>query len=494
MNSALKNTLIALLIASALGVGYWLGVRKTVEPAAAGQQGEKAPRKILYYRNPMGLLDTSQAPKKDQMGMDYIPVYEGEEQSSSAEKSKGKLLYYRNPMGLPDTSSVPKKDAMGMDYLPVYEGEEKPTGQVSISPEKIQKLGVRTEPAALREFSTAIRAVGTLQADERRLYAIAPKFEGWIERLHVNATGQPVGRGQALMEVYSPELVSAQQEYLIAWQGMQSLKDSGGEARTGMRQLAESSLLRLRNWDIPAEQIESLKREGKAQRLLTLRSPVNGVVLEKPAVQGMRFMPGETLYRIADLSSMWLLADVFEQDLGLVKVGQAASITVNAFPGKHFSGKVAFVSPTLNPQTRTTQVRIELPNPAGLLKPAMYASVELSAAARGKVLTVPVAAVLESGTRQLVLVELAAGRFEPRAVKVGRRGGDYIEVLEGVGAGEKIVVSANFLIDAESNLKAALGSFGGHASHGAKVVATPEPVPTTQLQPAANAAAAHQGH
>jgi Cu(I)/Ag(I) efflux system membrane fusion protein len=411
--------LATILVATSLTFGYWLGTHRTEQRKPAPAVAATAERKVLYYRN---------------------------------------------PMGLPDTSPVPKKDSMGMDYIPVYEGEEPRGSQVAISPEKVQKLGVMTEAAAVRELERSVRAVGTVQVDERRIQAVAPKFEGWIERLHVNATGQPVARGQALMEVYSPELVSAQQEYAVAWQGMESLKGATSEARAGMGQVAESALLRLRNWDISAEQIQRLQKDGKASRLLTLRSPVNGVVLEKTAVQGMRFMPGEALYKIADLSSVWLMADVFEQDLGLVRPGQAAQITVNAYPGKVFAGKVAFVYPTVNPQTRTAQVRLELPNPVGLLKPAMYASVELAAGAPEKALTIPSSAVLNSGTRQVVLVELAEGRYEPRAVRLGGQNGDYVQVLEGLVEGEKVVVSANFLIDAESNLKAALAGFGKDAS------------------------------
>jgi Cu(I)/Ag(I) efflux system membrane fusion protein len=456
MKPSATTAIIAVLVAAALGGGYWLGARRPAEPVAAIQQTDKS-------------------------------------------KPQPKILYYRNPMGLPDTSPTPKKDSMGMDYIPVYEGEEPETGQVKISTEKIQKLGVKTEAAAPREIARIIRVVGTLQADERRLHTVAPKFEGWIERLHANTTGQAVARGQALMEVYSPELVSAQQEYAIAWQGVQSLRNGSTDTKAGMQQLAESALQRLRNWDISPEQVERLRKDGKPQRTLMLASPVNGVVLEKPAVQGMRFMPGEVLYRIADLSSLWLLAEIAEQDLALVRVGQAARIAVNAYPAKVFEGKVTFVSPTLNPQTRTAQVRIELPNAGNLLKPAMYANVELpSAAGRGKVLAVPASAVLDSGTRQVALVEIAEGRFEPREVKVGRRSDDYLEILEGIGEGEKVVVGANFLIDAESNLKAALGSFGGHEGHGAKVANPPQPPfdkgGAEQLPEAGGAPATHGEH
>ena len=378
-----------------------------------------------------------------------------------------KLLYYRNPMGLPDTSPVPKKDPMGMDYIPVYDGEE-PKGKAAgftIPLERVQKLGVRTERAAVRELAQAVSAAGRIEIDERRVYVVAPKFEGWVEKLHVNATGQPVGRGQPLLDVYSPELVAAQREYAIANDAAGALKDAGGETQSAMKRLAESSLLRLRNWDIPADQVEALVRSGEARRTITYRSPAGGIVMEKKAVQGMRFMPGEMLFQIADLSSVWVLADVFEQDLNAVKPGAPATVRIGAYPGREFKGKVSFIYPTLKPETRSTAVRIELPNPEGALKPAMFAQVEIATGDRRKSVTVPASAVIDSGVRQVILVQLDEGRFDPRDVKIGRRGTEFVEVLDGVKEGENVVVSANFLIDAESNLKAAIGSFG-HA-HGA---------------------------
>jgi Cu(I)/Ag(I) efflux system membrane fusion protein len=312
-------------------------------------------------------------------------------------------------MGLPDTSPVPKKDPMGMDYIAVYAGgdESEPAapGQIRISTEKVQKLGVRTEAARSRTLDRTVRAAGRVEPDERRVYAIAPKFEGYVERLLVNVTGQPVRKGQPLFEVYSPELVSAQREYAIAMQGVASLKDAGGTAQTGMQQLAESSLQRLRSWDISDEQIKALASSGEAKRTLTFRSTASGIVTEKKAVQGMRFMPGEALYQVADLSSVWVIADVFEQDIGLIKSGATAKIRINAYPGKPFEGKVTYVYPTLKAETRTVPVRVELANPGLLLKPAMFAQVELSVSAKGSVVTVPVSAVIDSGTRQIVLIQ-----------------------------------------------------------------------------------------
>ena len=372
------------------------------------------------------------------------------------QKTAKKLLYYRNPMGLPDTSPVPKKDPMGMDYLPVYEGEDETGSGLRISAEKIQKMGVKSEPAKLQILDKTVRASGRVEIDESRTFMVTAKFEGYIERLYVNTSGQPVARGQPLFEVYSPELVSAQREYALAAQGVGKLGEAGGEAQGAMRQLAESSLQRLKNWDISDEQVKALARSGEARRTLTFRSPVAGVVTEKKAVQGMRFMPGETLFQIADTAAVWVLADVFEQDIAAVNVGQKVMIKINAYPGEVFEGRIAYVYPTLKAETRTVPVRIELANPKGKLKPAMFADVDIPAGGAAPVLTVPASAVIDSGSRQTVVVQLGEGRFEPRQVKLGQRGGEFVQVLDGVREGEMVVSSANFLIDAESNLKAAL--------------------------------------
>jgi Cu(I)/Ag(I) efflux system membrane fusion protein len=359
---------------------------------------------------------------------------------------------------------------MGMDYIAVYEGEQDDepasANQIKISTEKVQKLGVRTEAAQLRVLDKVVRAAGRIEPDERRIYAISPKFEGYVERLHVNVTGQPVGKGQPLFEVYSPELVSAQREYAIAAQGVESLKEADGPARDGMKQLADSSLLRLKNWDISEEQVKALAKSGEARRTLTFRSPVSGIVTEKKALQGMRFMPGEALYQVADLSAVWVVADVFEQDIGQVRTGAKAKVRINAYPDKTFEGTISYVYPTLNAQTRTVPVRVELANPGLLLKPSMFAQVELPVGAKGQVVTLPTSAVIDSGARQIVLIQQGEGRFEPREIKLGGRSDNHVEVLEGVKDGEQVVVAANFLIDAESNLKAAVGGFG-HAAHGA---------------------------
>lgn len=371
-----------------------------------------------------------------------------------------KLLYYRNPMGLPDTSPTPKKDSMGMDYIPVYEGEEEGGSGIQISTEKVQKLGVRVAPVERRAVDSMVRASGRIEVDERRLVTVAPKFEGYIERLYVNATGQAVARGAPLFEVYSPELYAAQREYVVALQGLEKLKDADAPTRAGMQRLADSALARLRLWDVSDAELRQLAASGEARRTLTFPAPVGGVVLERKAVQGMRFMPGEALFSIADLSRLWLIADVAEQDLGRVRVGAPVQLRLEAYPGERFEGKVSFVYPTLRAETRSAQVRIELPNPGGRLKPAMFAQVELPGAA-GTQLVVPNSAVIDSGLRRVVIVDQGGGRFEPREVKTGARGDEFTVVADGVREGEQVVIAANFLIDAESNLRAALSGMAG---------------------------------
>jgi len=442
----IATTLLALVVLGVVGAGgYWLGTRSTVAAHEATAAAASAPavapqRKLLYYRNPMGLADTSPTPKKDPMGMDYIAVYEGEDQDAG--------------------------------------GGPAAANQIRISTDKIQKLGVRTEAVSERLLSKTVRAAGRIEPDERRMYAISPKFEGYVERLYVNVTGQPVSKGQPLFEVYSPELVSAQREYLIAMQGMQAMKDATPEAQGGMKQLAESSLARLRNWDLPPEQLAGLVKSGEATRTITFRSPVSGLVTEKKALQGMRFMPGEALYQVTDLSSVWVVADVFEQDIGLVKTGAKAKVTISAYPNQVFEGRITYVYPTLKAETRTVAVRIELANPGQLLKPAMFAQVELPVGGKAPMLVVPDSAVIDSGTRKIVLVQVQEGRFEPREVELGARGESHVQVLKGVREGEQVVVAANFLIDAESNLKAAVGGLGGHAGHGAPAKGAEASAPT----------------
>jgi Cu(I)/Ag(I) efflux system membrane fusion protein len=413
---------IALFLGLALAAGYWWG-------HSAGTAGD-------------------------------LPVAE---QSASGQPRR--ILYYRNPMGYDDTSPVPKKDAMGMDYTPVYADEVPEGRQIKISPDRLQTLGVQSEAAASRTLSHTIRAVGTVEASERGLYSVSPKFEGWITTLFVNTTGASVRRGQSLLAVYSPELVTAQEEYRIAVEALKAMGDASPEARAGMQALVDGGLQRLRNWDIADADLADLKAGKGARQSLPLRARTDGVVIEMTARAGMRFMPGETLFQIADLSNVWIVASVFEQDLGFVRPGQAAAVSVAAYPGRTFNGRVTFVYPTVDAETRTARIRIELPNEAGLLKPDLYGTVEIEARENGVAVAIPESAVLDSGTRQVVLIDLGGGAFEPREVDLGSRGDGYVEVVKGLAAGQRVVVNGNFLIDAESNLKAALESLGGHGGH-----------------------------
>ena len=462
-----KAILFTALVATGLGAsgGYWLALQHRGSTADTVEQAEQKP---IFYRHPMNPAVTSPVPTQDEMGMDYIPVYKesapnantGSVAENSTGKPERKILYYRNPMGLPDTSSVPKKDSMGMDYIPVFAEEENQNEAqlLHVSSEKIQRLGVKTAPVENTQIAHTVRTVGNVEADERRLYNVTLRFDGFIEQLYVNATGQSVALGQPLFELYSPDLVSAQHEYLTARNGQSALGNSEAWLQSGMKNLTESSLERLRNWGISESELTHLEQQGKVQHTVVVRSPASGIVMEKSVVSGARAMAGDTLFKIADLSQVWIIAEVYEQDIGLIKPGQTVLATLDSYPGRTFKGKVGFVYPTLNPATRTVKVRVELPNPNGLLKPMMYTQLEIATQAH-TALAVPRSAVLESGRRTLVLVDRGEGRFEPRPVKLGLRGEEMIEILEGLREQERVVVSANFLIDAESNLKAALGGF-----------------------------------
>jgi Cu(I)/Ag(I) efflux system membrane fusion protein len=420
-------------------------------------------RPPLYFQDPDGKPFYAAGPAKTTDGRDYKPVFVdgGAAQAAAstppATKPAGgdhRILYYRNPMGLPDTSPKPKKDSMGMDYLPVYADEGTqgdPAGTVQISPGRLQTLGVRTEAAEMRPpAARAVHATGVLQFDERHLATVTTKVPGWIEHLTVAATGDLVSRGQIMAEIYSPDLVASEEEYLVA-------------ARMG-GMVGAASVQRLRALDIPDEEIARLRRTGRSARRIAVVAPADGVVIDKPVQEGMRVDAGEALYKTADLSDVWLIAQVQEQDLGTIQLGQQAHATFAGFPGRTFEGKVDFIYPSLSAETRTGRVRIVLPNRDGALRAAMYANVRIDSSAGGEpVVSVPNSAVLDSGTRQVVLVARGEGRFEPRPIQLGVHGDDWVQVLEGIKPGDRVVVGANFLIDAESNLRAALQAFADGA-------------------------------
>jgi Cu(I)/Ag(I) efflux system membrane fusion protein len=415
-----------------------------------------AKRTVLYWKHPDGDADFSQGPKKTPDGRDYVPVYDDQEadfkenQPKQAARAKGadrKVLYYRNPMGLADTSPVPKKDWMGMDYIPVYDGEDEP-GTVTVSLDKVQRSGVRTAPVERRRLVQPVRAPGTAKPDERSLHIVSLRADGFIEKLYANETGQHVRAGDKLFRVYSPQIVTAQIDYRTS-----TIPGGGARVESGAQQ-------KLRNLDVPEAVIEALRKDPSPQMSIDWPSPAAGVVMQKRVIEGQMVRAGDELYRIADLTSIWVIADVAEQDLGLVRVGAPATVAFRAFPGRQFKGRVTFILHELDMSTRTAKARIEIHNPDHLIRHEMYADVEIEAGAgEAPRLVVPTSAVIDSGTRQVVIVAKGEGRFQPRSVKLGIRGSDRIEILDGVSEGEEVVTAGNFLIDAESNLKAALQAF-----------------------------------
>jgi len=384
--------------------------------------------------------------------------------SSSRER---RILYYRHPMDPSVRSDKPAKDQMGMDYSPVYADEAQGASSVpgraavTIAPERAQLLGIRSEPVMASVSRGTLRTVGRVAVDERRREVVQTKYEGYVEKLYADFTGKPVHRGQPLLAIYSPELVSAQKEYLVARGAQQRLGESNvpGVAKGGA-ELAEAARQRLRSLDVSAEGIAALERTGAARRTITLRSPVSGLVIEKMAVEGMKVSPADRLYEIADLSRVWILAEVYEKDLAAVRVGLPARIVLPTEPGREWRGIVSFVSPTVKPETRTVEARVELSNAGGVLKPDMFADVYLEGASTS-VLTVPESAVVQTGERTLVFVDKGQGHYEPREVSIGERVPGGYRVRGGLVKGERVVVSANFLLDSESSIRSAIARASG---------------------------------
>lgn len=355
---------------------------------------------------------------------------------------------------------------------------------VSLTAEQATRIGVTYAVAELTPMSREVRTVGQVTFDERRVQAISPKIEGWVEQLHVNYTGQLVTAGQPLLTIYSPMLVQAQEELLLARRLGGEVADGTSEARQSAQDLLSSARRRLAYWDIPAGDVAAIERSGQVRRTMTLRAPVGGHVLEKNVVAGQRIMSGDALYRIADLSRVWVEGEVFEQDLPVVRVGQMVHADFQSLPNEHRMGRITYVYPTLNPETRTARVRVELPNPDLALKPGMYATIRVEGTVRRQVLTVPRSAVLVTGERSLVFVrDTSGGRLVPRDVRLGVANDTRVEVLSGLRSGETVVASATFLIDAESNLGSALGGMGDMPGMDVTAPASP-PARTTGRAPA----------
>ncbi|HLA20309.1 MAG TPA: efflux RND transporter periplasmic adaptor subunit [Pseudolabrys sp.] len=453
--------LLSLLLAGAALAGYGYVQRSgsaatqlSVTPPATA-----AERTILYYRDPSGAPNWSATPKADAQGRSYLPVHDDSEPSfdpPAPPKPAGdrKILFYRNPMGLPDTSPVPKKDSMGMDYIAVYDGDAPSDGKtIKVSLDRVQRSGVRTEPAEARVLTRPVRAVGTVAIDERRATIVTMRSDGYVEDLFVNTTGQIVRAGEALFRVYSPDIQLAIADLLVA-------KSWSGAANTGMGKSLEGAMQRLRNLGVPEARIREIRDSGNNPRTIDWLAPAGGTVMVKRVINGQKIVAGDELYRIVDLTNLWVIADVAEGDLADIKLGDRATVTFRAYRSLPVEGKVTFIYPEVKTETRTVRVRIEVANPDERLKPDMYADVTFHADGdRAAVTTVPVSAIIDNGAQQIVLVAKGEGRFEPRPVKLGRRGDGHVEIVEGLKAGEDIVTTATFLIDAESNLQTALKTF-----------------------------------
>lgn len=376
-------------------------------------------------------------------------------------KTGKKVKYWAAPMDPAYIRNEPGKSPMGMDLVPVYEeeGDEKESAStIRIDPGTIQNMGVRMGRVERKQLVKYIRAFGNITYDERLIYAVNTKFNGWIEKLYVDFIGETVKKGQPLFDIYSPELVTAQEEYLLALEQNRNLKDSSYPSiREGAQRLLNASRTRLRYWDLTEKQIKRIENTGIVQKTLTIFSPASGVIIKKNAFQGHHVKAGEHQYEIADLSNVWVDVEIYEYELPWIKKEMPAEMELSYIPGKIFTGKVLYVYPFLTAKTRTARLRLEFPNPDYQLKPDMYANVNLKSAISEDSLVIPQEAVIDSGVRKVVFVVLGKGKFQPREVKLGLEGNDHeFQVLEGLQENEQIVISGQFMFDSESRLREAI--------------------------------------
>lgn len=415
-------------------------------------------------------------------GMKLLPLRKqpGAKDRQSTGGGSRKIKYYKSTMLLGEISQTPRKDSMGMDMVPVYEGEEE-SQTITVDPVTVQKMGVRTAPVTKGPLRRVIRTVGSIDYNETALADVTTKFKGWIEKLYVDSTGKQVHKGEPLFDIYSPDLYSAQNEYVLALS-----QTSGGGLKSSARQ-------KLELFDISEDQIAELEKTRQPQRALRVDAPIDGVVVEKMAVQGQMVDAGMKLYRLADLGIVWVQSQIYEQDLALLKLGQEAEVSLSYLPDRKFRGRVTYIYPTIDEKTRTARVRMEFHNPGFFLKPGMFATVELHAELEPEALLVPDTAILRSGDKNTVFVALENGKFEPREVTIGARGeNDSYQVLSGLKEGERVVTSGQFMLDSESQLREAIQKMLNptaaasltpveHAGHlPAQVAASPLQTPTPQ--------------
>jgi Cu(I)/Ag(I) efflux system membrane fusion protein len=440
-----------------------LVARPSARPSAASTPSAGA-KKVLYWIDAMNPTHKFDKPGKAPDGMDLVPVYDEAASQATQPSARKKILYWVDPMHPAYRSDKPGiAPDCGMKLVPVYEdGAGAATSMVSgyanvkLTAERRQLIGVQTGMTEMRSLGRSVRTVGRVTADETRLYKITTKFDGYIEKLYVNVTGQQIRKGQPLFSVYSPDLLSTQQDYLLA---MRAAKQAPS--------LLAAARQRLLLWDITPAEIRQLERTGTARKSVTIYSPTNGYVINKIAVDGARVTAGEPLFEIANLDRLWIQADVYESELQFIRLGAPTTTTLSHIPGRTWTGRVTFIAPTVDPMTRTVKVRAELDNADGAVKPDMFGDVVIQQPER-RVIVVPDSAVLQTGTRSVVFVVRGDGTFEPREITVGTKEDEFYEVRSGLAANEKVVTQANFLIDSESRLKAALAQMnapGGH-QHG----------------------------
>jgi Cu(I)/Ag(I) efflux system membrane fusion protein len=449
MNKSILLTAV-IMLSIGLGAGYWLSSSGDAPTVAV--ETKKEP---LFYRNPKDPGITSPIPAKDSMGMDYVPVYADDDNKASSRE----ILFYRNPMNPSVTSPVPAKDSMGMDYVPVYanggSGEDI-VGTVKIDPVVVQNIGVRTAVAKKMALSRTIRAVGRVDFNEERMARLHPKVEGWIEEIRVDKTGETVKYDDILLSIYSPKLVSSQQEYLLALNNLSVLEKSPiDEIRRGARDLVKSSRERLQLLDMAEHQIRELEQSREIKKSLHIHTPVAGTVIRIGSRQGQYVTPTTELYRIVDLSQVWVYADVYEYELPWVKIGDKVEMTLASVPGKTFKGSLAYIYPYAESKTRTTKVRLVFDNRDLLLRPETFSDVLIRSDTQQDAVVIPAEAVIRSGDRTQVYVVRGAGKFEPRPVTLGVESNGQVSVLEGINAGDEVVTSAQFLVDSESKLREA---------------------------------------
>jgi Cu(I)/Ag(I) efflux system membrane fusion protein len=489
--------LVALIsVVAAGGGGFVLSRALTAASHAEGGDEEKT-----MYQCPMHPSIVQDHPGDCPIcGMKLVKVEKakggpGEGEEGKKPSGERKVLFYRSPMDPKQTSKTPRKDEMGMDYVPVYEDEVAgPSGipglaTVEIDPARQQLIGLKTAEVTRGPIGGAWRTVGRVAIDETRVRHINLKVPGFVERVFVDFVGKKVKKGDPLFSIYSPELLAAQEEYLLALKTKDALSRAGGATVKDGDDLLAASRRKLALWDVPASEIDRLAKTGQPTKTLTFYSPIAGVVTKKDIVEGMKLEAGAMPYEIVDLSSVWVLADVYESELRFVTEGMKATLALNAFPNRGFKGSVVFIDPVLDPRTRTVKVRLTFPNPTGELRPEMFGEVVLLGPPHDG-LRIPVDAVIDSGTERIVFVAIGEGKFQPRKLELGADDGTYVEVESGLVEGERVVTRANFLIDSESRLRASLAEMTSETSQRTPDKARVLPDATT-TEPAP---ADHSGH